>query len=368
MSGGRVGAFSLRKAATVAAALLIGLCSTGAAMAAIEAEAEWILTSQLPDGAIAQYPDFTRINPYLGNYAAMGLVRAWTQTGNTAYVDAAERWFAWYQGHMDANGYVTDYDLGPAPDYVETSTGDEDSTDAYAGTLLLALYQLQRQGTEGKVRLQAYDTLTSKAAAAVISTQQTDGLTWAKPSYQVKYLMDQAEAFAGLKAASKIARVFHDKALAKMTAAAASALRKGIETMWDPSAGFYRRAKLSDGSLDATTWSYYYPDATSEAWAVAVGNFLSPKRLLPASRARALMSMFTATWPEWSQPDAIVAFRDSPGTGRVDYWPLIGGALSAVHRKAEGLTGAQAIESYAVGSARAYPFVVASAGQLLLLR
>ena len=222
MSGGRVGAFSLRKAATVAAALLIGLCSTGAAMAAIEAEAEWILTSQLPDGAIAQYPDFTRINPYLGNYAAMGLVRAWTQTGNTAYVDAAERWFAWYQGHMDANGYVTDYDLGPAPDYVETSTGDEDSTDAYAGTLLLALYQLQRQGTEGKVRLQAYDTLTSKAAAAVISTQQTDGLTWAKPSYQVKYLMDQAEAFAGLKAASKIARVFHDKALAKMTAAAAA--------------------------------------------------------------------------------------------------------------------------------------------------
>jgi len=56
--------------------------------------AEWILSSQLPDGAIAQYPDFTRINPYLGNYVAMGLVRAWAKTGNTAYVDAAERWFA----------------------------------------------------------------------------------------------------------------------------------------------------------------------------------------------------------------------------------------------------------------------------------
>ncbi len=25
------------------------------------------------DGAIAQYPDFTRINPYLANYAARGL-------------------------------------------------------------------------------------------------------------------------------------------------------------------------------------------------------------------------------------------------------------------------------------------------------
>jgi hypothetical protein len=353
---------------TVVAATVIGLSSARVATATTDDEAEWILTSQLPDGAIAQYSDFTRINPYLGNYAAMGLVRAWAQTGNTAYVDAAERWFAWYQSHMDVDGYVTDYDLGPGPDYVETSTGSEDSTDAYAGTLLLVLYQLQRQGAAGRLRLQAYGALATKAAAAVISTQQSDGLTWAKPSYEVKFLMDQAEAFAGLKAASKIARVFHDKALAATTGAAAKALRDGLDTMWDPATGFYRRAKLSDGTLDTTTWSYYYPDAASEAWVVAVGNFLSPKRLIRASRARTLLATFTTTWPEWTQPDATVAFRDPPGTGRVDYWPLIGGALSAVHRKVEGLAGAQAIETYAAGSARAYPFVVASAGQLLLLR
>jgi hypothetical protein len=47
---------------------------------------------------------------------------------------------------------------------------------------------------------------------------------------------------------------------------------------------------------------------------------------------------------------------------------LIGGALFAVHRKTEGQAGMQAVESYAVGNGRAYPFVVASAGQMLLLR
>lgn len=41
------------------------------------------------------------------------------------------------------------------------------------------------------------------------------------------------------------------------------------------------------------------------------------------------------------------------------------GALIAVHRAAEGQAGVQAIESYAVGNLRSYPFVVGNAGQVI---
>jgi len=157
--------------------------------------------------------------------------------------------------------------------------------------------------------------------------------------------------------------VFHDPSLAKRTRPAATAMRKGVATLWDGDLGLYRYDKLLNGSLQATTWSYYYPDATSEAWAVAVGNFLSPAHLVPSARARQLMATFTGTWPQWTQPGATVEFNSGPNV--VNYWPLIGGALISVRRKAEGLAGTQAIENYALATDRAYPFVVASAGQMV---
>ena len=42
----------------------------------LRADADWILSAQLPDGAIANYSDRQAVWPYLSNFAALGLVRA----------------------------------------------------------------------------------------------------------------------------------------------------------------------------------------------------------------------------------------------------------------------------------------------------
>ena len=72
-------------------------------------DADWILKSQLPDGAIANYVDRQAVWPYLSNFAAMGLARATGVTGDRKYLNAAWSWLAWYQAHQDAQGFVTDY-------------------------------------------------------------------------------------------------------------------------------------------------------------------------------------------------------------------------------------------------------------------
>ena len=347
----------------VAMALAGALVGVASPAHATTSDEDWLLTSQLPDGAIAQFPDLSRINPYLANYAAIGLAHSYATLHNTTYLNAAWSWLTWYQGHMNANGYVTDYTVGPPPTYTETSTGDEDSTDGYAGTFILALNEAYNV-SGNKTKLKTYTTGLTNAINAIHSTQQSDGLTWAKPTFQAKFLMDNAEAYAGLRAGATLAGVLGKTALKNNATSYAASMKTGIGTMWDATDGLYYVAKNSDGTFAATTWSYYYPDSAAQAWAVALGNWLTPGNALVASaRASTLMSTFTTDWPQWSQPGATVQFNSGPHT--VDYWPLIGGALISVGRSSDGTTGTSAIDSYASTNGRPWPFSVASGGQVI---
>src|SRR5207253_11260873 len=156
-------------------------------VANVRADADWLLIAQLADGAIGHSVDQVKVWPYLGNEAAMGLARATEVTGDAKYVTAAWKWLRWYQAHQDASGFVTDYNVSAG---VETSTGDMDSTDAYAGTFLLATRRAWKASGDS-ASLATLRTGVGKTVAAIEATQDTDGMTWAKPAWHVKYLMDQ---------------------------------------------------------------------------------------------------------------------------------------------------------------------------------
>ena len=346
------------------------LSSAGSAVAAVKeprtaAAAEFILRSQLPDGAITQDQDRTRVAPYLANFAALGLARSYQLLHNPAYLRAAWMWLAWYQRHMDANGYVTDYTVGPGPAYAEVSTRDEDSTDAYAGTFLLALHEAYAVSGD-RAKLRGLVPGLARAVAAIRSTQQSDGLTWAKPGYHVKYLMDQAESYAGLRAGADLAHDLGLTVLQERATLAADSMRAGVAGMWQRSgsARLYAFAKLEDGSLQRTTWSSFYADSVSQAWAVAVGNWLSPSEpLIAPTRATHLVATFTSRWPQWASPGAKVSSAQGPMA--VDYWPLVGGALISTGHGPDGVEAASAIQSYARAHGEPWPFSVASAGAIL---
>src|SRR5882757_5374865 len=118
---------------------------TAVDVAAVRADAEWVLAGQCPDGAIANHPTYGTVQPYLGNFAAVGLVRAAEVTGDLRYSDAAWRWLTWYQGHMDASGFIDDWTNSGCR---LRDAGVRDSTDAPAGLFLLALLAAQRSFPE----------------------------------------------------------------------------------------------------------------------------------------------------------------------------------------------------------------------------
>ena len=348
-----------------AGALPFGRVAAAHAASLPGSPAQLILDAQLPDGAITQWIDRSRIDPYLANYAAMGLAKAYAAGGDSRYLRAAWRWLSWYRTHMDAAGYVTDYTVGPGPGYAETSTGDMDSTDGYAGTFLLALRQtFEASGDTGTLR--EFTGAVRKAVSAIRSTQQSDGLTWATPDYHAALLMDQAEAYAGLRSAAVLATDLGVPSLAAKADLAAVAIRRAVAGLWQADGSAFAVARFEDGSLNRAGWNTYYPGATSQAWAVAVGNGLSPDApLMAPARARALMSTFTSRWPQWTSPDTQVTF-DS-GSHSVEYWPLVGGALVAVGQASAGRQGTQTVVSSARDRQWQWPFSVGAAGQSLLV-
>ena len=351
-------------AAVLSALIVSPAPPAGAAPSSAESLTDWIKQAQLPGGAITQFPDRTRIDPYLANYAALGLASAYGHHHRPLEIQAAWHWLGWYQRHMNGDGYVTDYTVGPGPEFAESSTGDEDSTDGYAGTFLMALRRAY-SSTADRTELGTFRLGIRRATTAIRSTQQADGLTWATPSYHVKLLMDQAEAYAGLRAAQFLAGVLRLPQLASTAARSADRMEEGVSSLWQRSPGTvaYDRAKLEDGSTAPSSWGVYYPDAVSQMWLVAIGDRLTPQHpLVNKARASRLVDAFEATWPQWDSPTGVATY-DS-GSHTVEYWPMVAGAMLVAGRRTQAVSGISSIERSAARTGFAWPFSVAAAGQI----
>ncbi len=175
----------------------------------IRQEAERILAAQFPDGSIPLHyrsgaepaGEPVTVIPYFSHFAARGLLIAYQHSGNERFAQGARRWMQWYAEHMNPDGTVNDYQ-GIYPDL--RSTGDMDSTDSYAA-LYLTLLRDEARISDTTAFLHTMRDSVHQAVAAIELTLQDDGLTFAKPSYRMKYLMDNIEVREGYAAAIEIA-------------------------------------------------------------------------------------------------------------------------------------------------------------------
>ena len=340
--------------AVLAKQTVVAPTASAVTASAVTADADWIMQAQLPDGGIAHHVDRVAIAPYLANYAAVGLARARQVTGDTGYGTAAWRWLQWYQAHEDANGFVTDYAVSGA---AETSTGSMDSTDAYAGTFLVAARAAWQATSDLNALRQLAPGITG-AVGAIEKTQDSDGLTWAKPTWKVKYLMDQAEAYAGLQAAADMAAATGNRVLSKRASADAQRLSQGVNGLWNSATGAYDWAKHENGARQTTNWSVLYPDSLEQTWAVAFG-------LATGSRAQAVMAQFSQHQLTWDTPTATARFDTGPQL--VGYWSVAAWAYGRTGQTARATQAATSIRAAALNAGRAWPFTTGDAGELVTL-
>jgi len=305
-----------------------------------------------PDGAIteATYPAWVgslSIDPYLANYAALGLARAALLTGSSRDAQAAWSWLAFYARHeQPGTGYVTDYTLANRPGAHALSTGNEDSTDAYAGTFLVAAWaaeQLPGAAAEASWLAPAVDG----AISAIESTQDLDGLTFAKPSYHAALLMDVAEAYGGLVDGAKLASALDQGSEAVQAKQAAAAMEAGAQqVLWDSSDGAFDWGADSLGG-NVTNWTERYPDAEANAWAVGYG-------LATPSETATIIAHLQSDQPSFDVDDGGSSYP-------VAIW-----ALWAAHQAGAAQQAAAAMASAEGGAGWPWPWTVANMGELIV--
>lgn len=300
-----------------------------------------------PSGAIASHSDQTFIDPYLANQGVRGLAASCTPDDRAV----AMAYLRWYAAHSEA-GVVHDYLITPDG---EVSTDDEDSQDAYAGSFLSAVAAMHASGNAAeRAALLELRPAVAEAIGLIESLQDSDGLTWAKPTWRVKYLMDQVEVYWGL--VEILPTIRDDSALSQRARAATSRLASGVETLWQPEIGTYAQAKHEDGTVIPSDPGRRFPDALSQVWLVN-------SDLAPSKRVARIMATVGPTLDQLTDP---LAWWDPVGTGdeRVGYWPLLASAWSRVGNSTAAQSYLTAMYEARWASAEAWPYNVAIAGML----
>jgi hypothetical protein len=257
----------------------------------LNATGQWISANSIaPDGAILY--GSSKINPYFSNLAAIGM------TKNPANYQQVQNWMQWYINHLNwpdkwgVYGTTYDYDYNNG---AETSLNDADSTDSYAATFLSvawAYYSTGDPNAQSFVKTLAYQL--DAIGQVIVLTQNSDGLTWAKPDYQIKYLMDNCEAYRGLRDLAQLfGSAFNDAGKQQYYNAKADLMLQGINGMWMNGAW----AVYKDGidRLIGPNMGTWYPDASSQMFPV-MQDVISPSD----PRSKQVYNQLLSAWPGWA--------------------------------------------------------------------
>ena len=316
---------------------------------------------------------YYRVSPYSANLGVLGLL----QTRAPGCVRVAELWIGWYFAHLNLQSAP---DGVPDDHFYHADGGGEttcvkpgerllchynDATDSAVATFFSVLWAAHRAG----VPASTFDTPQRKQqvenlAEVLLKLQQSDGLCRAKSDYRVKYLEDNSEVFAGLRALAELEQdVFNKPERSTFYQKAACRVQAGIlQELYDPRAKLFLIAKFENGRCPPTDLNNWYPDTQAQAWPCLFG-------VLPPTdpRARAAMAVVNARWhggvrPDWTaNPEQIDHGWIEAGNA---YAELLVGETNRVRVYVQAVKHLK-FPASAGASAFAWPFSVADAGWLL---
>ena len=151
---------------------------------------------------------------------------------------------------------------------------DYDSTDSYAALLLRILseyYHTYNDATVFENRKAEVDRVLNALFSTYVDKID---LTYAKPSYEVCYLMDNCEVYNGLLAGAEIyEKVYKDNEKAKELSDYAVKVKDAIEKyMWNEEGQYYHSTIFTDGKpAFAMDWNEFYPHATAQLFPIMFG-------------------------------------------------------------------------------------------------
>jgi len=213
--------------------------------------------------------DSRTINPYIVNIIAI------YEMNKQRHIREVKDYIQWYFDHLNypdqdgLTGTIYDYQINKTGK--EISTNDYDSADGYAGTFLYLLNLYHRQ-TGDKGLLDTHWEKIKDIAYLIPYLQSEDGLSRArlKSKDNAKYLMDNCEAFAGIKSFNELA-ARTDRARDPFYLETETNIKNGIlETLYNIDMKNFYWA-IDDTVKHTSSWSTMYPDALAQIFPIYFG-------------------------------------------------------------------------------------------------
>lgn len=219
---------------------------------------------------------YQMVEPY---FASQGLYWALRASPQALRAEVAA-WLNWWFARRDAaTGSTLRHYLLMADRATATTQAKglparhEDATDSNIAMWYLLLHAfIERFGhaeLDETLRARVHEPLL-----ALMKLCMPDGMTWAKASWQVKYLMDNVEVWAGLRATVGVLRHFGGALNAHLIPLAehlARQLAGAIRAMYDPQRGQWACSKQADGTLCWPDMRTGYPDLNAQIWPAMYG-------------------------------------------------------------------------------------------------
>ena len=294
----------------------------------VEIETEWLASLQLSNGAMPMTGTKNGVvtaNPYFSAFAVLAILK-----GDDKYLPVVKKYMEWHFDHLNTaqtdyngvDGTIYDYRITvengqvKKEEIVINGQGKKqyDSTDSYAAMFLEILWKYyEKSGDDAYIKSNYSDI--KRIINALYSTMH-DGLTWAKPDYKIKYLMDNVEVWRGmdniiLLYENLLKTSFQDAPamLTKLKTDRDLVASKIEEQMWNESEKYYECA-IGHGGVVAYDfdWDNFYPSATSQLFPITSG-MVKPD----SARAKLLYANFNKyystgesekTWEEMDIPDS----------------------------------------------------------------
>jgi hypothetical protein len=318
---------------------------------------------------IAVYEDGTerplrRVIPYFAHLGVLGLM----DSGASGHLTTTQRWLQWYMRNRDQSvgvpldtWYSVDGKYGTtcpkANDPLQCNTVD--AVDSSAALFLLVADKFVTKGGS-KSFVTGNKTAVREIENTLLSLIDTDGLSWAKENYKIKYMMDNVEVLAGLEAAARLERnVFRDTTRANMLTTRANTLRTALygttNSFYNASTSQFAVYKDEAGTKGVSNMTTWYPDLMAQIWPAA---FDQNVQVTPRVNA---ITALTKQLPARALETGDCAAVKTVTAGA--HAPVLGYVL-----KKAGYTGADPLMKciYAdVRTAYAWPFTVADAGWLI---
>lgn len=266
----------------------------------------WLAGLQTANGAFPMFPlnkagDKSKVCPYFSEFAGLALLLK-----PEVYGSCVRGYLDWHFRHLNTaeadyngeDGTIYDYELTLQPDGSvteeilhdsNTGTLSYDSTDSYAGLFLELLWEYGRT-TGDTAYILRHAPEVHRIYRAMLCTLD-NGLTWAKPDYHAKYLMDNCEVYKGLTAAEKLYGLYDASGVEKELAQNRmeeipqykTTIFEAIETiLWDENAQCYAvgATDVRQRFPEVLDWDKFYPDALAQLFPIVMG-------LLPPEHPRA---------------------------------------------------------------------------------